>query len=213
MTCPTCRRFDCPAPGTAECVDVAGRVLGPPFTYGGSATFASAKAALPPRGPASPTPARCTCTIEMAREDRRTGRRVLCSFCCEPARSEIPRGHNLQGWTETLLDTVSWMADRHLRDAAPIAAHSATLDCAPDLASVLAAYATIRAERDNLAGTVELCCAPVEGEASLCDRIRAAGDAQRRLRELIDLRNDERTIDREVAYAVDRVANGGDVQS
>lgn len=40
-------------------------------------------------------------------------------------------------------------------------------------------FAAIRQERDNLAGTVELCCLPVEGEASLCDRVRAAGDAQR----------------------------------
>lgn len=33
-------------------------------------------------------------------------------------------------------------------------------------------------ERDNLAGTVELCCAPVEG-GDLRDRVRAAGEAQR----------------------------------
>lgn len=48
----------------------------------------------------------------------------------------------------------------------------------------LAEYARIRSDRDHLAGTVELCCLPVDGEAHLADRIRAAGDAQRELQRM-----------------------------
>ena len=49
---------------------------------------------------------------------------------------------------------------------------------------VLSAYRKIRQERDNLADTVELCCLPVAGEVSLCDRVQAAGEAQRELKRL-----------------------------
>lgn len=55
---------------------------------------------------------------------------------------------------------------------------AATLDL------VLAEYRRIRTAHDNLAATVELCCLPVDGEVSLCDRVRAAGEAQRKLVEV-----------------------------
>lgn len=53
-----------------------------------------------------------------------------------------------------------------------VATHADLLDL------VLAEYRRIRQERDNLAGTVELCTAPVDG-GDLRDRVRAAGEAQR----------------------------------
>lgn len=209
-------------------------------------------------------PPRCTCTVDMMRADRRDGRRVLCPFCCEPARGEVAAGTNVAGWVETLLDTIAWQTERairadaewrerfacgpqeaierHLqscgssgrmqdeRDAIRAEMNHATttlwnalgqppgevsiqrlVDLAADrlvdlavigvavaseagaldvevnartyadaLALILAEYRRIRQERDNLAGTVELCCPPVEG-GDLRDRVRAAGEAQRRL--------------------------------
>ncbi len=55
---------------------------------------------------------RCTCTVEMERAERREGRKVLCPYCCEPARADLIAGRNVEGWVETLLDTIAWQAEK-----------------------------------------------------------------------------------------------------
>ncbi len=90
--------------------------------------------------------------------------------------------------------TVRRLDDAAARDLAEIRVERASVvasllgeltdpNVAPDdvltaLSLVLSAHHAIRRDHDNLAGTVELCCAPVEG-GDLRDRVRAAGEAQR----------------------------------